>query len=108
MQVTMGHTRHAETLLLLLVLGLTGCAGELDDPERFRAARNAAASNGRTDTGTAAMDTGMAAPDATGMAEASQIVRIGVGMDAAEVAFLSSFGPISLIEKSVNVSISEA
>lgn len=33
--------------------------------------------------------------DATGMAEASQIVRIGVGMDAAEVAFLSSFGPIS-------------
>ncbi|WP_299741062.1 transglutaminase family protein [uncultured Roseobacter sp.] len=46
--------------------------------------------------------------DATGMAEASQIVRIGVGMDAAEVAFLSSFGPISLIEKSVNVSISEA
>ncbi|MBM7070075.1 transglutaminase family protein [Actibacterium sp. 188UL27-1] len=46
--------------------------------------------------------------DATGMAEASQIVRIGVGMDAAEVAFLSSFGPISLIEKSVNVSICKA
>ncbi|WP_282063846.1 transglutaminase-like domain-containing protein [Roseobacter litoralis] len=46
--------------------------------------------------------------DATGMAQASQIVRIGVGMDAAEVAFLSSFGPISPMEKSVNVSISEA
>ncbi|WP_299740884.1 transglutaminase family protein [uncultured Roseobacter sp.] len=44
--------------------------------------------------------------DATGMAEASQIVRIGVGMDAAEVAFLSSFGPMSLTEKSVSVSLS--
>ena len=43
--------------------------------------------------------------DATGMAEAPQIVRIGVGMDAAEVAFLSSFGPISLIEQSVSVAI---
>lgn len=45
--------------------------------------------------------------DATGMAKASQIVRIGVGMDAAEVAFLSSFGPISLIEQSVSVTITE-
>lgn len=43
--------------------------------------------------------------DATKMAEASEIVRIGVGMDAAEVAFLSSFGPISFIDKSVSVSV---
>ncbi|WP_299971081.1 transglutaminase family protein [uncultured Roseobacter sp.] len=45
---------------------------------------------------------------ASAMPVASQIVRIGVGMDAAEVAFLSSFGPISLIDKSVNVTIAEA
>lgn len=44
--------------------------------------------------------------DPTGMADASQIVRIGVGLDAAEVAFLSSFGPISPTEKSVSVAIS--
>lgn len=44
--------------------------------------------------------------DPTGMADASQIVRIGVGLDAAEVAFLSSFGPISPTEKSVSVLVS--
>ena len=45
--------------------------------------------------------------DATGMAQASEIVRIGVGLDAAEVAFLSSFGPITLQENSVSVQISD-
>ena len=40
--------------------------------------------------------------DATGMAAANTIARIGVGMDAAEVAFLSAFGPIGLIEQSVS------
>ena len=43
--------------------------------------------------------------DATGMAEADQIVRIGVGLDAAEVSFLSSFGQISLKEQSVSVTV---
>lgn len=44
--------------------------------------------------------------DATGMAGASDIVRIGVGLDAAEVAFLTSFAPISLRHQSVSVAIS--
>lgn len=41
--------------------------------------------------------------DATGMAAANQIVRIGVGMDAAEVPFLSSFGSAILRRQSVSV-----
>lgn len=44
--------------------------------------------------------------DATGMAAANQIARIGVGMDAAEVPFLSSFGQVSLQSQSVEVTIS--
>jgi transglutaminase-like putative cysteine protease len=40
--------------------------------------------------------------DATGMASADTIARIGVGMDAAETAFLSSFGPMQLVEQSVD------
>lgn len=43
--------------------------------------------------------------DATGMSEADQIVRIGVGMDAAEVPFLSSFGQMRLKEQSVSVNV---
>lgn len=43
--------------------------------------------------------------DATGMAPADTIARIGVGMDAAEVAFLSSFGPIELITQTVSVNV---
>jgi len=43
--------------------------------------------------------------DATGMAAANQIARIGVGMDAAEVSFLSSFGQVSLLSQSVVVTI---
>lgn len=46
--------------------------------------------------------------DATGMAAANQIARIGVGLDAAEVSFLSSFGPISLQNQSVQVTVDEA
>lgn len=45
--------------------------------------------------------------DATGMAAANQIAYIGVGMDAAEVSFLSSFGQVSLQGQSVTVTISE-
>ena len=41
--------------------------------------------------------------DATGMSPADEIARIGVGMDAAEVSFLSSFGPITLVEQQVKV-----
>ncbi|MFK7763808.1 MAG: transglutaminase family protein [Roseobacter sp.] len=43
--------------------------------------------------------------DATRMANASEMVRIGVGMDAAEVPFLSSFGPITLEHQQVFVSL---
>ena len=43
--------------------------------------------------------------DATGMAAPDEIARIGVGLDAAEVAFLSSFAPISLEAQTVEVSI---
>lgn len=39
--------------------------------------------------------------DATGMAAADTIARIGIGQDAAEVAFLNTFGPFTLIEQSV-------
>lgn len=41
--------------------------------------------------------------DATGMAVASEIVKIGVGRDAADVSFLTSFGPTTFLEKDVNV-----
>lgn len=44
--------------------------------------------------------------DATGMAAANQIARIGVGRDAADVSFLSSFGQVSLQSQSVEVTIS--
>ena len=41
--------------------------------------------------------------DATGMASPSAISSIGVGADAAEVAFLSAFGRVDLIEQIVSV-----
>jgi len=41
--------------------------------------------------------------DATGMATASTITRIGVGADASECALLSAFGQITLIKQSVYV-----
>lgn len=41
--------------------------------------------------------------DATGMAPADSIARIGVGSDASQVAFLAAFGPIELVEQTVNV-----
>ncbi|SFR01558.1 transglutaminase-like domain-containing protein [Poseidonocella sedimentorum] len=45
--------------------------------------------------------------DATGMAAANQIARIGVGADAAEVSFLSSFGQVYLQNQTVEVTVSE-
>lgn len=41
--------------------------------------------------------------DSTRMAQATNIARIGVGMDAAEVAFLSSYGPMTLETQTVSV-----
>ena len=43
--------------------------------------------------------------DATGMAAANQIARIGVGLDAAEVSFLSSFGQVMLRNQSVQATV---
>jgi transglutaminase-like putative cysteine protease len=43
--------------------------------------------------------------DATGMAQADATAIIGVGLDAAEVAFLSSFGAMQLISQSVDVCV---
>lgn len=43
--------------------------------------------------------------DATGMARADEIVKIGVGRDAADVSFLTSFGPTEFLDKTVSVTI---
>lgn len=43
--------------------------------------------------------------DATGMASAEDIVKIGVGRDAADVSFLTSFGPTEFLDKHVSVSV---
>jgi transglutaminase-like putative cysteine protease len=45
--------------------------------------------------------------DPTGMARADEIVRIGVGLDAAEVPFLSSFGPMTLYSQAVGVTVAK-
>jgi len=45
--------------------------------------------------------------DATGMTAANQIARVGVGLDAAEVPFLASFGQVSLQEQSVQVRVDD-
>ena len=41
--------------------------------------------------------------DATGMADPAKTVKIGVGRDAADVSFLTSFGIANLCEKNVSV-----
>ena len=41
--------------------------------------------------------------DATGMTRPDEIVKIGVGRDAADVSFITSFGPTEFIEKYVSV-----
>ena len=41
--------------------------------------------------------------DATGMADPAETVKIGVGRDAADVSFLTSFGASELLSKSVTV-----
>jgi len=41
--------------------------------------------------------------DATGMADPAQTVKIGVGRDAADVSFMTSFGDVTFGEKEVSV-----
>ena len=41
--------------------------------------------------------------DATGMADPAQTVKIGVGRDAADVSFLTSFGMTDFGDKQVSV-----
>lgn len=41
--------------------------------------------------------------DATGMAGAGDMVKIGVGRDAADVSFLTSFGPLVMEEQAITV-----
>jgi len=41
--------------------------------------------------------------DPTGMATAADMVKIGVGRDALDVAFLTAYGPVELIEQVVTV-----
>lgn len=41
--------------------------------------------------------------DATGMANAAEMVKIGVGRDAADVSFMTTFGKTNLTYKEVNV-----
>jgi transglutaminase-like putative cysteine protease len=41
--------------------------------------------------------------DPTGMARPGEMAKIGVGRDAADVAFLTSFGPASLVKQKVEV-----
>lgn len=42
--------------------------------------------------------------DPTGMADPAKTIRIGVGHDAADVAFMTSFGWMNLVSQTVNVS----
>jgi len=41
--------------------------------------------------------------DATGMAKPCDIIRIGVGRDAADASFMTSYGRMDLVEQSVTV-----
>jgi transglutaminase-like putative cysteine protease len=41
--------------------------------------------------------------DATGMTQVTDIVRICVGRDAADTSFLTSYGPLTLVEQTVQV-----
>ncbi|CAN5313643.1 transglutaminase family protein [soil metagenome] len=41
--------------------------------------------------------------DATGMAQANEIVRIGVGRDATDIAFMTVFGNAHMLDQRVNV-----
>jgi len=53
------------------------------------------------------LDGGWHLVDATGMATAGQMAKIGIGRDAADVAFLTSFGPVCMISQTVDVRVVE-
>ena len=44
--------------------------------------------------------------DATGMAEPAEIAKIGIGRDAADVSFLTSYGNAEFLDKTIEVTIS--
>lgn len=50
------------------------------------------------------LDGGWHLIDPTGMAQPDDIICIGVGRDAADVSFLTSYGPITLIKQAIEVS----
>ncbi len=43
--------------------------------------------------------------DATGMAEAGEMAKIGIGRDAADVSFLSSYGPVGIDLQTISVTV---
>jgi hypothetical protein len=43
--------------------------------------------------------------DPTGMANIPEVVRIGVGQDAADISFMTSYGRMSLKKQTVQVSL---
>ena len=45
--------------------------------------------------------------DATGMATEGEMAKIGIGRDAADVAFLTSFGPVIMNSQTVEVTVIE-
>ncbi|MGB3753848.1 MAG: transglutaminase family protein [Parerythrobacter sp.] len=45
--------------------------------------------------------------DATGMAKPDEIVKIGLGRDAADVSFMTSFGATTFLEKHVEVTLTD-
>ncbi len=49
------------------------------------------------------LDGGWYLVDATGMARADEMVRIGVGLDAAEISFMTAYAPAQLISQQVTV-----
>jgi hypothetical protein len=46
--------------------------------------------------------------DPTGMAQPKEIIRIGVGRDAADVSFMTSYGAMSLKKQRVKVTRADA
>lgn len=43
--------------------------------------------------------------DATGMAKPAEMAKIGIGRDAADVSFLTSFGPCMITEQNISVEV---
>ena len=69
-------------------------------PQDFHAAAEVFLADPETDDATAGT---WHLIDATGMAEACDMVKIGIGRDAADVSFLTSYGFAEMIDKSIAV-----